>query len=97
MWHFYPTRAKTSVWDLFGLASGAKASKAFSYVAVRAPHGKPMHMYPRYGAEQSVWRPDVHVAATHIGRAAPAVQRETAAAVQRDGARAAGLRGIEMS
>ena len=56
MWHFYPTRAKTSVWDLFGLASGAKASKAFSYAAARAPHGKPMHMHPRYGDEHSGFR-----------------------------------------
>jgi hypothetical protein len=54
--YYYPTRAKTSVWDLFELASGAEACKAFSYVAVRAPHGKPMHMHLRYGDEHSSFR-----------------------------------------
>ena len=54
--YYYPTRAKTSVWDLFELASGAEACKAFAYVAVRAPHGKPLHLHLRYGDEHSSFR-----------------------------------------
>jgi hypothetical protein len=53
---YYPTRAKTSIWDLFELASGDAACNAFSYVAIRAPHGNPIHMHLRYGNAQSSFR-----------------------------------------
>jgi hypothetical protein len=45
--------AKTSIWDLFELASGENACKDFYYVTVRAPHGDPVHMHLRYGSAKS--------------------------------------------
>ena len=53
---YYPTLAKTSIWDLFEHASGAEACKKFFYVTVRAPHGDPVHMHVRYGDDQSSFR-----------------------------------------
>ena len=53
---YYPTLAKTSIWDLFELASGEEACKKFFYVTVRVPHGDPVHMHVRYGDDQSSFR-----------------------------------------
>jgi hypothetical protein len=50
---YYPTLAKTSIWDLFELASGAEACQTFYYVTIRAPHGEPVHLHLRYGDAQS--------------------------------------------
>ncbi len=54
--YYYPDRAKTSIWELFELQSGERACRRFSYVALRAPHGNPIHMHLRYGDEQSSFR-----------------------------------------
>ena len=51
--YYYPDRAKTSIWELFELQSGEPACRRFSYVALRAPHGNPVHMHLRYGDERS--------------------------------------------
>ena len=53
---YYPTLAKTSIWDLFELASGDAACTKFYYVTIRAPHGDPVHMHLRYGDAQSSFR-----------------------------------------
>lgn len=50
---YYPKQSKTSIWDLFELASGDAACNKFYYVIVRAPHGNPIHMHMRYGDANS--------------------------------------------
>jgi len=50
---YYPERSKTSIWDLFELASGDDACNNFSYVILRSPHGNPVHMHMRYGDANS--------------------------------------------
>ena len=47
--YYYPGRSKGSVWDLFELVSGDPGCTRFTYVALRAPHGNPVHMHMRYG------------------------------------------------
>ncbi|HCF29665.1 MAG TPA: hypothetical protein DEV81_21230 [Cyanobacteria bacterium UBA11049] len=53
---YYPKQSKTSIWDLFELASGDEACKNFSYVILRSPHGDPVHMHMRYGNAESSFR-----------------------------------------
>jgi len=53
---YYPTLTKTSIWDLFELASGDEACRTFYYVTIRAPHGDPVHLHLRYGDAQSSFR-----------------------------------------
>jgi hypothetical protein len=53
---YYPTLAKTSMWDLFELASGEEACQKFFSATVRAPHGDPVHLHVRYGDDQSSFR-----------------------------------------
>ena len=50
---YYPEKSKTSVWDLFELVSGDTACNQFKYVAMRSPHGNPVHMHMRYGDTNS--------------------------------------------
>lgn len=50
---YYPKQSKTSIWDLFELVSGDAACNNFYYVALRAPHGNPIHMHMRYGDAKS--------------------------------------------
>ncbi|MCY7322166.1 MAG: hypothetical protein LH660_10320 [Phormidesmis sp. CAN_BIN36] len=50
---FYYAQFPTSVWDLFELAPGNDRCSAFTYVALRSPHGSPIHMHVRYGGEKS--------------------------------------------
>lgn len=53
---YYPKQSKTSIWDLFELASGDEASNNFSYVILRSPHGDPVHMHMRYGNAEFSFR-----------------------------------------
>jgi hypothetical protein len=46
---FYYPEFQRSIWDLFELASDDVACQGFNYVALRAPHGDPIHMHFRYG------------------------------------------------
>lgn len=46
---YYPNTSKTSIWDLFELDGGPAGCSAFKNVALRAPHGNPIHMHMRYG------------------------------------------------
>ena len=50
---FYYPKSPKSIWDLFELAPGNENCSAFKYVALRAPHGEPVHMHLRYGGESS--------------------------------------------
>jgi hypothetical protein len=50
--HYYP-EFQTSIWDLFELAPESENCSAFTYVALRSPHGDPAHMHFRYGGEES--------------------------------------------
>lgn len=53
---YYPTRSKTSIWDLFELVSGDAACNKFYYVILRSPHGDPggpLHFHMRYGDANS--------------------------------------------
>jgi hypothetical protein len=50
---YYPEKSKTSIWDLFELVSGDTVCNKFKYVALRAPHGNPIHMHMRYGDANS--------------------------------------------
>lgn len=50
---YYPKTSKTSIWDLFELASGDDACNNFYYVILRSPHGDPVHMHMRYGNNES--------------------------------------------
>jgi hypothetical protein len=54
--YYFPTQFKTSIWDLFELASGGDTCKSFSYVILRSPHGNPIHFHMRYGAADSSFR-----------------------------------------
>jgi len=51
--YYYPVRSKTSIWELFKLLSGEAACRKFTYVALRPPHGNPVHMHMRYGDDRS--------------------------------------------
>jgi len=51
--YYYPVRSKASIWELFKLVSGEVACRRFTYVALRAPHGNPVHMHMRYGHERT--------------------------------------------
>lgn len=53
---YYPEQSKTSIWDLFELASGDAACNNFYYVIMRSPHGNPVHMHMRYGNATSSFR-----------------------------------------
>ena len=53
---YYPKQSKTSIWDLFELASGDAACNNFSYVILRSPHSNPVHMHMRYGNASSSFR-----------------------------------------
>ncbi|WP_017305068.1 hypothetical protein [Spirulina subsalsa] len=46
---FYYPEYQSSIWDLFELTSEDPTCSAFKYVALRAPHGDPIHMHVRYG------------------------------------------------
>lgn len=50
---YYPKESKTSIWDLFELASGDEACNNFYYVILRSPHGNPVHMHMRYANAES--------------------------------------------
>lgn len=50
---FYYPEFQTSIWDLFELISDDPACAGFKYVALRSPHGEPIHMHVRYGGEAS--------------------------------------------
>lgn len=50
---FYYPEYQTSIWDLFELTSEDPTCAGFKYVALRAPHGNPIHMHFRYGGESS--------------------------------------------
>lgn len=50
---YYPQQSKTSIWDLFELASGSAACNNFYYVILRSPHGNPVHMHMRYANAKS--------------------------------------------
>jgi hypothetical protein len=50
---YYPEKSTASIWDLFALVSGDAACAQFRYVALRAPHGNPVHMHLRYGDASS--------------------------------------------
>jgi len=50
---FYYPEFQTSIWDLFELTSDDPACIGFQYVALRSPHGEPIHMHVRYGNESS--------------------------------------------
>lgn len=50
---FYYPRFQSSIWDLFELVSEDAACSGFKYVALRAPHGDPIHMHVRYGGLNS--------------------------------------------
>lgn len=50
---FYYPEFQTSIWDLFALESEDPACAGFSYVALRSPHGEPIHTHVRYGGENS--------------------------------------------
>lgn len=50
---FYYPEFQTSIWDLFELSSDDPACSGFRYVALRSPHGDPIHMHVRYGGEYS--------------------------------------------
>lgn len=50
---FYYPEFQTSIWDLFELVSDDPACSGFNYVALRSPHGDPIHMHVRYGGETS--------------------------------------------
>jgi hypothetical protein len=51
--YYYPARSKASIWELFKLLSGEAACRKYTYVALRAPHGNPVHMHMRYGDERT--------------------------------------------
>lgn len=53
---YYPEQSKTSIWDLFELASGDAGCNNFYYVIMRSPHGNPVHMHMRYGNANSSFR-----------------------------------------
>lgn len=53
---FYYPQFPGSIWDLFELAPGNELCSAFRYVALRAPHGEPIHMHVRYGDERSSFK-----------------------------------------
>ena len=53
---YYPHQSKTSIWDLFELASGPAECDNFSYVILRSPHAEPVHMHMRYGNADSSFR-----------------------------------------
>lgn len=50
---FYYPEFQSSIWDLFELVSEDEACQGFKYVALRSPHGDPIHMHFRYGGETS--------------------------------------------
>jgi len=50
--HYYP-EFQTSIWDLFELTPESENCSAFTYVALRSPHGDPAHLHLRYGGEDS--------------------------------------------
>ncbi len=50
---FYYPKFERSIWDLFELASEDPNCIGFKYVALRSPHGDPVHMHFRYGGETS--------------------------------------------
>lgn len=50
---FYYPRFQSSIWDLFELVSEDAACSGFKYVALRSPHGDPIHMHVRYGGVNS--------------------------------------------
>lgn len=54
--YYYPKIAKTSIWDMFELASGEQACNEFFYVIVRPPHGDPIHMHMRHGDQDSSFK-----------------------------------------
>jgi hypothetical protein len=54
--YYYPDIAKTSIWDMFELASGEAACNEFYYVLVRPPHGNPIHMHLRHGDQYSSFK-----------------------------------------
>lgn len=53
---FYYPKFQTSIWDLFELVPGKEACSGFKYVALRSPHGEPVHMHFRYGGENSSFK-----------------------------------------
>lgn len=53
---FYYPKFQTSIWDLFELVPGNEACSGFKYVALRSPHGEPVHMHVRYGGENSSFK-----------------------------------------
>lgn len=50
---FYYPEFQRSIWDLFELTSDDPTCAGFQYVALRSPHGDPIHMHVRYGGEAS--------------------------------------------
>lgn len=54
--YYYPDIAKTSIWDMFELASGEEACNDYYYVIVRPPHGDPIHLHMRHGDQDSSFK-----------------------------------------
>lgn len=54
--YYYPNVAKTSIWDMFELASGEEACNGYYYVIVRPPHGDPIHLHMRHGDQDSSFK-----------------------------------------
>ncbi len=50
--HYYPELSKTSIWDVFKKVEDFSGDcMNYEYVISRSPHGDPIHMHLRYGAD----------------------------------------------
>lgn len=50
--HYFPEQSKTSIWDVFKKVEDFSGDcMQYSYVISRSPHGDPIHMHLRYGAD----------------------------------------------
>ncbi len=50
--HYFPEQSKTSIWDVFKKVEDYSGDcMQYNYVISRSPHGDPIHMHLRYGAD----------------------------------------------